>query len=103
MSATASSLPSWANHDRATAVQGSDDAPLAQHFQRPADGHFGDPILDRQVSFGGQPGATDELLALDTRDDVVRHLHVDELGSIPLRHMINARTPLTSTYTQRLP
>jgi hypothetical protein len=84
-------------------MQGPDDAPLAKHIKRTAHRHLGDPVLDRQVSFGGQPRATDELAALDTRGDVVRHLHVDELGSVPFRHMINARTPLTSTYTQQLP
>ena len=84
-------------------MQGSDDASLAQDIQCPAHRHLGDPVLDRQVSFGGQPGTTGELSALDTRDDIVRHLHINELGGIPLRHMINARTPLTSTYTQQLP
>ena len=84
-------------------MQGSDDASLTQDFQGAAHCHLGDAVLGRQFGFGRQPGATDELPALHSRGNVVRHLYVDELGGIPIRHMINARTPLTSTYARRLP
>jgi hypothetical protein len=78
-------------------MQGSDQPTVAKYLHRTPDGHLRYAVAHGKILFTGQACANRELTEPDSPGKVVSKLHIDKLGSIPLPHLINARTPLTST------
>jgi hypothetical protein len=83
-------------------VQSPNQPAIAKDLHSPPDSHLRYAVAHGKILFAGQASADRELTASDPRGEVVSKLHVDVLGSIPLMHMINARTPLTSVDAQIL-
>jgi hypothetical protein len=90
------------NH-RAPPVEGADHAAFAQDFQCSPHGHLGHAVGLGKLKLARQTTPARELAPPDPLGKVVRKLHIDELGSIPLWHMINGRAPLTCDNAQLLP
>jgi hypothetical protein len=77
-------------------MKGSDQTTITKDLHSPPNSHLRYAVARSKILFAGQASANRELTASDPRGEVIGKLHVHILGSIPLRHMINARTPLTT-------
>jgi hypothetical protein len=78
-------------------MQGSDQPAVAKYLHRTPDSHLRYAVAHGKILFTGQTSANRELTESDSLGEVVSKLHIDKLGSIPFPHVINARTPLTTT------
>jgi hypothetical protein len=77
-------------------MKGSDQTAITKDLHSPPNSHLRYAVAHSKILFAGQASANRVLTEPDPRGKVIGKLHVDILGGIPLRHMINARTPLTS-------
>ena len=71
--------PAVGGDERATALPGDDQPALAEILHGAPDGLVRDTVLGGQGPLRGQ--LVSELAGLDAHDDIVRHLHVGEIGS----------------------
>lgn len=74
-------------------MQGAHHAALPQNVERAAYRHLGDTVMLGQFGLARQPSANRKLTLPDPVGKVVSKLHVDELGSIPIWHMITIDNP----------
>ena len=70
--------PPVLDHERAPALPGDDQAALPEHLHGVPHRLVGDPVLLGQVPLGRQP--MHDLAGFDPHLDVVRHLHIGEVG-----------------------